>query len=1554
MPDIGVLSIQIKSDASQAAQSLKDLAGALRSIEKIVGQATSGLSSFASSLKAVEKAVGESKGYLTLSRIATSIEKVKTASQGFKTPDFSRLESLMRALQDNFNAENGLKRMAEGMEAIKAASQGFTMPNMKGIEKVIAAMNAPVQTGNANAGKEAVGNISETMPASFETATSQVQQIISDSTDLITTNTGLAANNMQQQFSESFGMIASDAKQAADDATETMRNIGTGTADIVPASAVTEGRVSFDNLREGAIEVEGTVSESLNNIAGYLNGAVQNAAEGSNAVRGYLTGIVEEMKKVEQEAANVQEAVRPEGYGTKASIREIYASTEYGNKLRGTPGPTNFGEALRGELGQNAKYETVKQVAGGTGLTEAEVIHQLVELGKEARKSKAEIDQLIESLNKPIDYGNLSQGVDRMLGIGAAAKSAAESASAFTSAPAAQQIQELMDALNRPIDYGNLSQGIDRMMGIGSAAKSAAESASAFTSVPAAQQIQELVDALNQPIDWKNLSQGIDRMQGIGAEAKSAEDSMRAFLEAMGESSPQAESLRELNPELNRFKQEMDEAGMNAKDFTSNLVDVDGELKQKKPDAEEAASAFSRFKDAVNNVKKAIKGSWLGKLGRQFASIAKRMAIRAIIKQITSAFREGTENVYHYSEAIGSSLAPAMDQTASLLKQMKNSIGAAIAPAIQAVLPYINQLVNAFIDAINWVNQFFALLNGQTTWTKALAVDAKAFEDQQKSAKGASNAVKDMLADWDELNIIQQQGGSGGSGSGNKTEDYTTMFTEESNFGEGVKNIVGFIKDNFGDIQNIAGEIGVAVLAWKASAAFSGLISSLFSLVTAGLIMKITWDVTTFVDGQYMQTGDPGWLVADALTNLVGSTLAGTVVGTVLGGAAGLITAGITLAVSAGISFGIAYANEPGDRANALKDLAAIKATIATLATSIGFGIATGSGLLGFGVGAVVTAPLIVLTAAVAIVVEQYRTAEEIARQAFAATGEGGISVDHIFNALQTELDRAAAGYHLVYKAFEGAADIKQDLTDVVTQVSQLSGIVRGEGRLTQDEAKAFQEAWHTVFTSFDDLAGKSFDTIFEGLNKSLTSENELIRQQARDLRVSMLMIQNQISESMAEFQVEQEALARKVASGTATSEEIQEYFDNLALIQQASHNSVTAFNDIIAGAVNIDFGDSEHAVDNAVQFIKDANAAGEKAIQEIDEGYKAEMDALNNVWSQVELAHKLKKIDDTQYYLFKSIFEQTKQNFKDEAENEKKKIKDSLQSTYKTVIDQALGGIGNVPDIIDTDGNIDVFKLSAYMTEVMLPILGGAKDAGAVFSEEYGKMFMMGINVQDWIDEGWAGKLVDYIRDDILHGEANADDVELTVPVSVTPDVGLSEWQLKDRINEAIYDADTSITEDFLQGLATQYGLDMQGLLNYVDYDTLTDAGIQKLREVVDLINQTRNMDLQLPVVESAAARPPAGIQTARGMYAYSGVNFVSKTPPLQTGTNVNTQTDLETGVTNGTARGNEAQNELLRQIIALATRIANKEFTVNITPSSAFGNLGAKSAEAYGRVTG
>lgn len=369
------------------------------------------------------------------------------------------------------------------------------------------------------------------------------------------------------------------------------------------------------------------------------------------------------------------------------------------------------------------------------------------------------------------------------------------------------------------------------------------------------------------------------------------------------------EKLQTVRPEVQQFAQEQLNAGVSAKTLQSKLFDLDGELKQKKKDmgdvAEETKTVGQRFKELMlgsGDLKGAMSRMFptLSGMLKRFSQLAKYRMLRAVITQISKGFREGMENYYHYSEAIGGSFAPAMDSAATSLQQLKNSIGAAVAPAIQALIPILNTVVNWVITAVNYLNQFFALLRGQATWSKAMPVATKAFDDQSKKAKKASAAVKDLLADWDELNIIQSNTSGSTGGTGSKTSaDYKTMFEEVQEFDENIKKLVDGIKAEFGSIQNLVTAIGAGLAGWKIASEFAGIVGLLAGIVAAGAIIYIEFHLVSMFDKNFLETGDEGWLIADVLTTFLGGILMKKVLDTALGGEWSTLGIPIALTVSA-------------------------------------------------------------------------------------------------------------------------------------------------------------------------------------------------------------------------------------------------------------------------------------------------------------------------------------------------------------------------------------------------------------------------------------------------------------------------------------------------------------------------------------------------------------------------------------------------------------------------------------------------------------------------------
>ena len=181
------------------------------------------------------------------------------------------------------------------------------------------------------------------------------------------------------------------------------------------------------------------------------------------------------------------------------------------------------------------------------------------------------------------------------------------------------------------------------------------------------------------------------------------------------------------------------------------------------------ASAFGKLRDRIS-----FTNSGLGKLISSIKRVVMYRVIRSAIKAVTDGLKTGTSNLYQYSKAMGTSFAKSMDTGASASLKFKNSIAAMLSPAIQAAIPLLVALANAAITAANAIQQVFAVLTGASVWYKA----TDAVTDYENAAKGAGGATKNLLADWDELNVIQSKGGGGGGGA--MKTPFSQMFSEEN------------------------------------------------------------------------------------------------------------------------------------------------------------------------------------------------------------------------------------------------------------------------------------------------------------------------------------------------------------------------------------------------------------------------------------------------------------------------------------------------------------------------------------------------------------------------------------------------------------------------------------------------------------------------------------------------------------------------------------------------------------------------------------------------------
>lgn len=161
--------------------------------------------------------------------------------------------------------------------------------------------------------------------------------------------------------------------------------------------------------------------------------------------------------------------------------------------------------------------------------------------------------------------------------------------------------------------------------------------------------------------------------------------------------------------------------------------------------------------------------------GASLLRIVKYRILRSVIRSITSAFQEGLQNAYHFSQTIDGNLAKALDTLSTKSLTMKNQLGAAFGSLITTLEPVIQKIIEFVTRAAEAITRLFAILGGQGGYKKA--VDAsKQWAENTKAGAGAAKEMRRQLMGFDVINRLDAPSNGGGGGGGSVSTDYSKMF----------------------------------------------------------------------------------------------------------------------------------------------------------------------------------------------------------------------------------------------------------------------------------------------------------------------------------------------------------------------------------------------------------------------------------------------------------------------------------------------------------------------------------------------------------------------------------------------------------------------------------------------------------------------------------------------------------------------------------------------------------------------------------------------------------
>lgn len=265
------------------------------------------------------------------------------------------------------------------------------------------------------------------------------------------------------------------------------------------------------------------------------------------------------------------------------------------------------------------------------------------------------------------------------------------------------------------------------------------------------------------------------------------------------------------------------------------------------PYAKKAASALLSFTGIGQQLKglgTAVMG--FGSRVKQGMSdimrIVKYRAIRSAIRMITQGFSEGLKNAYTYANDVGNQFAASMNQISTAALYAKNSLGAMAMPIINTLAPAIDFIVDKFVAMLNFINEAFASITGQATWTKAIKYPTAWGDAATSAANGAKQAAdkyKATILGIDEinpLNGVNDKSPSGGGGGGGAADNAAAMFETVATSADLLDNWGSKLADKINDGLDVISE-KLEGLPEKAKAWTSGFASELNALVD-----KIHWD----------------------------------------------------------------------------------------------------------------------------------------------------------------------------------------------------------------------------------------------------------------------------------------------------------------------------------------------------------------------------------------------------------------------------------------------------------------------------------------------------------------------------------------------------------------------------------------------------------------------------------------------------------------------------------------------------------------------------------------
>lgn len=438
---------------------------------------------------------------------------------------------------------------------------------------------------------------------------------------------------------------------------------------------------------------------------------------------------------------------------------------------------------------------------------------------------------------------------------------------------------ESVDRASQGRGFTQLSGVADSMTQLGLAAKNIKDIGPYF------EQVAKSAEGLFKTFQSFDPKSYASRVAALSGSLRTVGDAMRSFVDgASGMSSKVSENVKNASESVGKMGSS---AKTSARSVSLSFSDVGNNMKKVVSLGYQVAKLpFKMILAPIQDIGRGLSNmtghfsKFLSGIGR----IALYRAIRTGIKIVTTAVREGVNNVYEWATIVGNSFQRTMDMIATSSNYLKNSIGAMFSPILDAIAPVLDAIVDKAVTVINVVNQLIATLTGATSWRRAEKVATSysgAADGIGKSASGANDKVKELkrtLLGFDEINRLEADSKNpssnpgSGSGSGSSVPGGSLAFTEQP-ITSAVKNLADKLRDAWAkaDFTEIGNMIGTKIGNALSSVPWDDKIKP--------FVVKLAKSAGTLLNGMFDYTGSGGKAMWDGIAYTIYNALNTAVLG---------------------------------------------------------------------------------------------------------------------------------------------------------------------------------------------------------------------------------------------------------------------------------------------------------------------------------------------------------------------------------------------------------------------------------------------------------------------------------------------------------------------------------------------------------------------------------------------------------------------------------------------------------------------------------------------------